>query len=55
MIEETYAVVTEAELLSKISDTENNFIEHKTANDTDGWLKTAVAFANSCPVVRIAN
>jgi hypothetical protein len=50
MLEETYAVVTEAELLSKISDTENNFIERKTVNDTDGWLKTAVAFANSCPV-----
>lgn len=50
MLEETYAVVTEAELLSKLSDTENNFIERKTVNDTDGWLKTAVAFANSCPV-----
>jgi hypothetical protein len=50
MLEETYTVVTEAELLSKISDTENNFIERKTARDTDGWLKTAVAFANSCPV-----
>jgi hypothetical protein len=49
-MEETYIVVTEAELLSKLSDTENNFIERKTANDTDGWLKTAVAFANSCPV-----
>jgi hypothetical protein len=50
MNEETNAVVTEDELLSKISDTENNFIERKTAKNTDGWLKTAVAFANSCPI-----
>lgn len=50
MNEETNAVITEAELLSKIRDTENNFIERKTAKNSDGWLKTAVAFANSCPV-----
>lgn len=50
MLEEIYAAVTETELVSKLSDTENNFIERKTVNDTDGWLKTAVAFANSCPV-----
>lgn len=50
MLEETYTVVTEVELVSKLSDTENNFIERKTINNTDGWLKTAVAFANSCPI-----
>jgi hypothetical protein len=50
MIEEKYSVVTEAELLSKVSDTENNFIERKTVRDHQGWLETAVAFANSCPV-----
>jgi hypothetical protein len=50
MLEETYTPVTEAELLSKVSDTENNFVERKTIKNTDGWLKTAVAFANSCPV-----
>jgi len=50
MLEENYAIVTEEDLLRKVSDTENNFIERKTAKDHDGWLKTAVAFANSCPV-----
>jgi Putative DNA-binding domain len=50
MIDEAPVAVTESDLLSKISDTENNFIERKTVNDTNGWLKTAVAFANSCPV-----
>lgn len=42
--------VSEGDLLRKLTDTENNFIERKTAKDTGGWLKTAVAFANSCPV-----
>ncbi len=50
MIEENYAVVTETELLSKTSDTENNFIERKTVHDHQGWLETVVAFANSCPI-----
>jgi Putative DNA-binding domain len=42
--------IADEELISKVTDTENNFIERKTASDTDGWLKTAVAFANSCPI-----
>jgi len=50
MSEDNYSVVTELELLSKMSDTENNFIERKTEKDHRGWLQTAVAFANSCPV-----
>jgi predicted HTH transcriptional regulator len=50
MFEEAYTAVAEAELLSKISDTENNFIDRKTEKDHRGWLHTAVAFANSCPV-----
>ncbi|MGA2429653.1 MAG: ATP-binding protein [Candidatus Acidiferrum sp.] len=37
-------------MISKTTDTENNFIERKTASDTRGWPETAVAFANSCPV-----
>jgi len=48
--EETYQIVIEEDLIRKVSDTENNFIERKTVNDTRGWLETAVAFANSCPV-----
>jgi hypothetical protein len=50
MLQEDYAIVAEHELLRKVSDTENNFIERKTSLNTDGWLKTAVAFANSCPI-----
>ena len=34
------------DLVAKITDTENNFIERKTVADTRGWLETAVAFAN---------
>lgn len=41
--------ISDEDLISKTTDTENNFIERKTTSDTDGWLKTAVAFANSCP------
>jgi hypothetical protein len=50
MLEENYAIVSEEDLLRKVSDTENNFIERKTASNTRDWLETAVAFANSCPV-----
>jgi hypothetical protein len=50
MLEENYAIVTEEDLLRKVSDTENNFIERKTISNTRDWLETAVAFANSCPV-----
>jgi hypothetical protein len=50
MNEDEYQAVSEEDLLRKITDTENNFIERKTAKDSNGWLKTAVAFANSCPV-----
>jgi hypothetical protein len=42
--------VSDDDLISKVTDTENNFIERKTVSDTRGWLETAVAFANSCPV-----
>jgi hypothetical protein len=50
MLQENYVIVTDDELVRKVSDTENNFIERKTCSNTDGWLKTAVAFANSCPI-----
>jgi hypothetical protein len=32
------------------TDTENNFVERKPIRDKDGWLRTAVAFANSTSV-----
>lgn len=42
--------ITSEDLLAGLADTENNFIERKTISDHRGWLKTAVAFANSCPI-----
>jgi predicted HTH transcriptional regulator len=42
--------ISDQDLLAKLTDTENTFIERKTVSDSKGWLKTAVAFANSCPV-----
>src|ERR1700676_3828473 len=42
--------ISDEELISKLTDTENNFIERKSASDKGDWLKTAVAFANSCPI-----
>ena len=32
------------------TDTENNYVERKTVSDKAGWLRTAVAFANSAPI-----
>jgi hypothetical protein len=32
------------------TDTESNFVERKTLRDKDGWLHSAVAFANSAPI-----
>jgi predicted HTH transcriptional regulator len=42
--------ISDDELISKVTDTENNFIERKSVSDKGAWLQTAVAFANSCPV-----
>jgi hypothetical protein len=42
--------ISDDDLIAKMSDTENNFIERKLVKDHRGWLKTAVAFANSCPI-----
>jgi hypothetical protein len=47
---EHVAIVTDKDLLSRVADTEHQFVERKTMSNTDGWLKTAVAFANSCPI-----
>jgi hypothetical protein len=42
--------ISDDDLISKLTDTEDNFTERKSASDKGGWLQTAVAFANSCPV-----
>jgi Schlafen, AlbA_2 len=41
---------TDRELLAKLKNTEDNFVERKTFGDDKDWLRTTVAFANSAPV-----
>ena len=38
------------ELLLRLRNFEDNFVERKTSGDSKDWLKTVVAFANSTPV-----
>jgi predicted HTH transcriptional regulator len=37
------------DLLSRLKNAEDNFVERKTHSDSRDWLKTIVAFANSIP------
>jgi hypothetical protein len=39
-----------ADLLARLRSGEDQFVERKTFKDQDGWLRTAVAFANSAPI-----
>ena len=38
------------DLLLRLRNFEDNFVERKSASDNGGWLRTAVAFANSVPI-----
>jgi len=38
------------ELLLRLKNFEDNFVERKTSGDSRDWLKTVVAFANSTPI-----
>jgi len=42
--------LSDADLNRMRTDTESNFVERKTVHNTKGWLRTAVAFANSAPI-----
>ena len=42
--------VSDEELLNRFHNSEDAFVERKRFSDTDDWLKTVVAFANSCPI-----
>jgi len=42
--------LTDADLLLRLNNFEDNFIERKTSADHKDWLKTVVAFANSTPI-----
>jgi predicted HTH transcriptional regulator len=40
---------TDADLLARLKNTEDHFVERKTFGDSKDWLRTVVAFANSAP------
>jgi hypothetical protein len=42
--------LTDAELVARLTQTEDSFVERKSQSDKSGWLRTTVAFANSTPV-----
>lgn len=42
--------LTDADLLNRLKNCEDTFVERKTAADSKDWLKTVVAFANSTPI-----
>ena len=42
--------LSDQELLLRLRDFEDNFVERKTSGDSKDWLKTIVALANSTPI-----
>jgi hypothetical protein len=42
--------LTDAELVARLTQTEDSFVERKSQSDRSGWLCTTVAFANSTPI-----
>src|SRR5215469_2445087 len=42
--------LSDDDLLSRLTNTEDNFVERKRFSDDREWLRTVVAFANSCPL-----
>lgn len=42
--------LTDGELIARLTQIEDSFVERKSQSDKAGWLRTTVAFANSTPV-----
>ena len=42
--------ITDADLLLRLTNYEDHFVERKTSGDSKDWLKTVVGFANSTPI-----
>ena len=42
--------LSDEDILSRLSNLEDSFVERKTEGDSGDWLKTVVAFANSVPI-----
>jgi predicted HTH transcriptional regulator len=43
-------IITDTDILSRLENLEDSFVERKTEGDSGDWLKSVVAFANSMPV-----
>jgi predicted HTH transcriptional regulator len=50
MSEEISVHLSDEDLLLRLANTEDNFVERKRFSDDREWLRTVVAFANSCPI-----
>src|SRR5215471_15444612 len=46
----SFVELSETDLLAKMKNYEDHFVERKVVKDEGDWRKTAVAFANSAPV-----
>jgi predicted HTH transcriptional regulator len=44
------ANLSDTDLISRLTNFEDHFVERKTSGDHSDWLKTVVAFANSTPI-----
>ncbi|MGA8072835.1 MAG: ATP-binding protein [Candidatus Acidiferrales bacterium] len=42
-------MLTDNEIIARLAPSEDHFVERKTQGDKRDWVKTVVAFANSCP------
>ena len=42
--------LTDEELISRLTNFEDNFVERKLFSDSSEWLKTTVSFANTAPI-----
>ncbi len=43
-------VLSDVDLLARLTDTEDHFTERKSKGDKGGWIRSTVAFANSTPI-----
>lgn len=43
-------MLTDEQIIAKLCPSEDNFVERKSSSDKRDWLKTVVAFANTCPI-----
>lgn len=46
----TNLIITDSDILSRLDNMEDSFVERKTEGDSGDWLKSVVAFANSTPI-----